>query len=125
MARKKAKKRESNKVLAPDQVIWREPNGNFRRGNPGGPGRPFVHQERFLRAINEEVQPGAWAKIIKRAVKDAQAGDRHARDWLSKWLLGMPETAVGDERQTIIDILTDGSFVRWIESEGDGRAQAE
>ena len=111
-----AKKRKSDKVLAPDQTVWREPNGNFKRGNPGGPGKPrFLRQERFLVAINETVDEKAWLSIIKRAIKDAKAGDRHAREWLSKWLLGEPE-AVRDEKQTIIEVISDGSFVEWIES---------
>lgn len=109
------KKPQSEKVLSPDQALWREPNGHFKRGNPGGPGRPLVRQERFLVAINETVTETAWLAIIKRAIKDAKAGDRHAREWLSKWLLGQPD-AVKDEKQTIIEVLTDGSFLAWIES---------
>lgn len=114
MAKKAQKKSE---VAEDGGHLWHSPNGKFRRGNPGGPGRPFVHHDRFIEAISDEVKPAAWVKIIKRAVKDAVAGDRHARDWLSKWLLGMPEAIQGDERRTIIEILTDGSFVKWIESE--------
>ena len=111
----KKKKSQNKHVLAPDQVVWREPNGNFKRGNPGGPGRPFLRQQRFMVVINEAVNEKAWLAIVKRAIKDAKAGDRHAREWLSKWLLGQPEE-VRDEKQTIIEVISDGSFVEWIES---------
>ncbi len=115
MAKKPTKKRASSNVLAPEQVVWREPNGNFKRGNPGGNGRPFKRQERFLVVINEAVDEKSWLAIVKRAIRDAKKGDRHAREWLSKWLLGLPEP-VRDEKQTIIEVISDGSFVEWIES---------
>ena len=112
---------------APD--VWRGDKGLFKHGNPGGPGRPFQRQERFLVAINEAVTPARWKKIISRAIKDAEAGDRHAREWLSKWLLGMPEAVKDEQKATIIDVLTEPNFVKWIEEgahngKGNGRTEA-
>lgn len=104
---------ENKQPQTPDK--WRDEKGYFKRGNPGGPGRPFLRQERFLVAITEAVKEQDWLDIIKQAITDAKAGDRHAREWLSKWLLGQPE-AVRDEKQTIIEVISDGSFVEWIES---------
>lgn len=115
MAKKKKKKSQSEHVLSPDQDVWRGEKGLYKRGNPGGPGRPFIRQQRFMVLINEAVDEKSWLSIIKKAVSDAKSGDRHAREWLSKWLLGLPE-AVRDEKQTILEVISDGSFVEWIES---------
>lgn len=109
------KKSIPEKDFASDQDLWRDSRGLYKHGNPGGPGRPFQRQERFLLALNETVTSDRWLKIIKRAIKDAEDGDRHAREWLSKWLLGQPEAVNDDEKSTIIDVLTDGTFVKWIE----------
>lgn len=122
IVKKKSKSKKSiKKALAPDQVVWREPNGNFRTGNPGGPGRPFRREARFMHTIAETVTEDRWQKIVTRAVDDAEDGDRHARDWLSKWLLGMPREIEPEEKRTIIDVLTDGNFIKWIEAGGNGR----
>lgn len=125
MAKKAKQKKAKKKPEIVEQDLWHDSQGKFRNGNPGGPGRPFIHQQRFLEAFSEEVSPGDWSRIIKRAVKDAMKGDRHARDFLAKWLLGMPEAVQGDERRTIIEILTDGQFVSWIESGGNERVAAD
>ena len=90
-------------------------NGRFVPGNPGGPGRPTgTAIASYLEALTDAVTPTRWAKVIERAVKDAESGDRHAREWLSKYLLGNAD--IPHEQPTIIDILTDEKFVRWIES---------
>lgn len=128
MAKKPAKKATSDNVLAPDQVKWREPNGNFKLGNPGGPGRAFVRQERFLLAINEAVTPVHWNKIIKKAIEQAIDGDRHAREFLAKWLMGQPDAVQDEHKSTIIDVLTEGNFVKWIEEgrhNGNGNGRTE
>jgi len=43
--------------------------------------------ERYLAALREGVTPADWAVIIGKAVEQAKAGDRAAREWLSRYLL--------------------------------------
>jgi hypothetical protein len=65
--------------------------GRFTFGNPGGPGRPRRVAERdYLVMLTDECPPETWQRICRRAVEDALAGDRHAREWLSRYLLGNP-----------------------------------
>ena len=60
----------------------------FKPGNPGGPGRPKRETEReYLDAIVGQTTMPSWVRIIQKAIDDAEAGDRYARDWLSKYLL--------------------------------------
>jgi hypothetical protein len=62
---------------------------SFAPGNPGGPGRPKRATEvKYLRALVKAVPLKDWREIVKRAVKDAKAGDAKARSWLSKHLCG-------------------------------------
>lgn len=117
---KSAKKAPKEKADKP--AVWHDENGKFAKGNPGGPGRPFRRQQRFLVTLNDSVSDSQWKTIIATAVTQAMEGDRYARDWLSKWLLGQPETIPVDEKRTIIDVLTDGGFVKWIESGGNDGA---
>ncbi|HVD00487.1 MAG TPA: hypothetical protein VNG93_04995 [Candidatus Dormibacteraeota bacterium] len=64
-------------------------NGRFRRGNPGGPGRPRrAVEDDYLRALTEECPPEAWREIVRQAVADAKAGDAKARGWLADHLIG-------------------------------------
>ena len=121
--KKTSKKTKTDKVPEPDHDLWFDDRGKFAAGNPGGPGRPFLRQQRFLVAINDAVDPDTWKEIIQRAVDDAKAGDYRARDWLSKWLLGEPDPARVDERRTIIEVLTDNNFLKWIEAGGRDETQ--
>lgn len=68
-------------------------NGRFAAGNAGGPGRPRRQVEEEYRNITlGKVSQRRWAKIVARAVDDAEAGDHHARTWLVK-LLGLEPPA--------------------------------
>ncbi|NLF73135.1 MAG: hypothetical protein GX575_29215 [Candidatus Anammoximicrobium sp.] len=70
----------------------RKLNGRFALGNPGGPGRPPIARERrYAETLATVCTVDDWREICERAVKDAKAGNRHAREWLSKYLLGEPE----------------------------------
>jgi hypothetical protein len=35
--------------------------------------------------------PGTWRRIVDRAVREAAAGDAKAREWLGRYLLGLPK----------------------------------
>ncbi len=82
----------------------RKKNGQFDKGNPGGPGRPPLMTERkYLRATIVACDPEKWQVIVKRAVDDAKSGDAKAREWLSGYLLGKPEQVAPTLRQMAID----------------------
>ena len=67
----------------------RNSNGRFAPGNTFGQGRPTRRtEEEYLTAFSEALSIPQWKKIVKRAVKDAAAGDHKARDWIGKYTLG-------------------------------------
>jgi hypothetical protein len=69
----------------------RAPNGRFAPGNAGGPGRPPRQTEReYLRAMLAGCTPEDWREIVDQAVEDAKGGDAKAREWLARYLVGMP-----------------------------------
>ena len=54
-----------------------------------GPGRPRrAVEEDYLLALTEEVPLDRWRNIVRRAVQDAEKGDRWAREWISRYVLG-------------------------------------
>jgi hypothetical protein len=44
-----------------------------------------------LAAISDACPPDDWAAIVRKAVDDARTGDKFAREWLSRFLVGNPE----------------------------------
>lgn len=75
--------------VAETRLIERDERGKFAKGNRGGPGRPTANKEReYLQALGSVVSIGDWKAIAIKAKEDAIAGDRYARDWLSKYLIG-------------------------------------
>lgn len=70
------------------QTNGRTAVGRFDRGNAHGRGRPPVCNQRVrLDALLAVVTPAVWSEIVTTAVSDAVNGDRHAREWLSRYLL--------------------------------------
>ena len=66
----------------------RESNGQFAKGNSGGPGRGKRTTEiAYLTAMSDTVSIDDWQAICQRAVKDARNGEWRARQWLSEYLL--------------------------------------
>ena len=66
----------------------RDNNGRFKKGNPGGPGRPPRSTELdYLASLSEGVPKELWMEIIHEAVTRAKSGDAKARDWISRYLL--------------------------------------
>lgn len=74
-------------------MVDRNEGGLFAPGNKLGRGRPprAVEQE-YINAVIGGVSMAQWKKIVKKAVADAMDGDRHARQWLSDYLIGKPPT---------------------------------
>jgi hypothetical protein len=67
----------------------RDDKGRFLRGHPGGPGRPrrAVEME-YLATLANEVPLTRWKRIVRRAVRDAMAGDPKARRWIGEFVIG-------------------------------------
>jgi hypothetical protein len=71
--------------------------GHFKRGNPGGPGRPRRAVERqYLAALSDAVPLDAWRAIVEAAVEAAKNGDARARDWLARYLVGEHPLSLAD-----------------------------
>ena len=69
----------------------RDNKGKFVKGHGGGPGRPKkATEETYLLVTAAACSPAQWQEIVKRAVKDAKAGDYQARAFLAKFLIGDP-----------------------------------
>ncbi|MGH7641958.1 MAG: hypothetical protein ACRENX_02910 [Candidatus Dormibacteria bacterium] len=66
----------------------RTSNGRFKPGCTPGPGRPRRATESLYLATLADACPIAnWRRIAERAVRDAEAGDAKAREWLARYLL--------------------------------------
>ena len=84
----------------------RDENGQFAKGNKGGPGRQKRKTEdKYLRALQKCVKAKEWKAICERAVQDAKRGDRTARQWLSDYLLGKPVQELKVDARTDLDII--------------------
>lgn len=69
----------------------RDKKGRFVKGHSGGPGRPRRHTEaEYIEATVGQVSLAKWQKVVNKALDDAMAGDRHARQFLADYLLGKP-----------------------------------
>ena len=67
----------------------RKTNGQFAKGNGGGPGRPPRDVEAdYLTTLIATVTADRWRRIVARAADDAEAGDHRTREWLGKYLVG-------------------------------------
>jgi hypothetical protein len=75
----------------------------FQKGNPGGPGRPKrAVEQSYLDVTVASVSAEDWRKVVLKAVKQTQAGDHRARDWLGRMLVGtdpIPLTTLVEELQ--------------------------
>ena len=84
----------------------------FAKGNPFGgahprAGRPKRAVEaRYLKALSEAISMEDWLAIIQKAVEQARTGERHARAWLSNYLMGTPIQRIAAE----VDIVNRRDF---------------
>ena len=80
------------------------------KGNGKAKARRPIERE-YLATLNAAVPLDAWQAICKRAADDALAGDAKARDWLSKWLLGIDHrsltTLAAEESRSTPEAATD------------------
>ena len=69
----------------------RDENGRFLPGHNGGPGRPKKDREqRYYEIAMNACTYKDWKIIWHVAVEQAKKGDRHAREWLTDYLIGKP-----------------------------------
>ena len=69
----------------------RNPDGTFKEGNPGGPGRPARATETvYMQILMDACPPDKWKEICQVAVSAARNGDDKARAWLTSYLMGTP-----------------------------------
>ena len=77
--------------------VGRDAVGRFSAGNNYGQGRPPRAVERdYLAALSERLSLDDWRSIVDRAVADASSGDARARDWLSRYVLGVEPMRLTD-----------------------------
>ncbi len=70
----------------------REPNGQFAKGHSGNVGNTRAsYKTDMLAVIREAVTAEDWEAITHRAVTDARAGDKDARQWLANYTIGKLE----------------------------------
>jgi hypothetical protein len=70
----------------------RNERGQYIKGVSGNPaGRPTRQTEnKYLQITIGSVSEDDWKAIIDKAVVQAKAGDKNAREWLSDYLQGKP-----------------------------------
>lgn len=67
----------------------RDVNGQFKKGHPGGPGRPKrAVEQSYLRALRDNLPVEVWGQIVAKAVALALEGDATARQWLGRYAMG-------------------------------------
>lgn len=56
----------------------------------------------YVAQAQRMVTPKRWRSIVRRAIREAKAGDRHARDWLTKVIFdGVASTAPAERTQLL------------------------
>ena len=73
----------------------RKSNGQFSKGNPGGPGNPYARRVARLRAtLLDAVGENGLADIVQGMISAAKGGDVAAAKLLLSYLLGKPVESV-------------------------------
>ena len=76
-----------------EKTAQRGRGGRFAQGNSGGPGRPRrATESAYLQATVSACSVDDWQGIVAAAVQEAKEGDRYAREWLARYLIGEPDT---------------------------------
>lgn len=68
----------------------RDGTGRFIAGNTYGKGRPRrAIESDYLKALSDALTLDTWREICAGAIEAAKAGDAKAREWLSRYALGV------------------------------------
>ena len=99
--------------------VGRDDLGRFSTGNNYGQGRPPRAVERdYLAALSERLTLDDWRGIVDRAVADASSGDARARDWLSRYVLGVEPMRLTDlALRELMGVSADAELAAMIERE--------
>ncbi len=108
------------------------PNGQFQKGNPGGPGNPHAGRVSKLRAaLIAAVTAEDIAAVVKSIVQAAKSGDIPAAKLLFDRVLGKP--GAGDDEQEpgrnrVLSFLSEGrvsaaEILKEIQREASGHAE--
>lgn len=103
------------------------PGGRWVKGVSGNPGgrKPRDEERNYYRTMTTHCTIDKWAEICKKAVEDAIAGDRHAREWLGKYLMGIPaqriDFGLANETEIVIRIIESATadFDEIVDGEGN------
>jgi hypothetical protein len=115
--------RAPNSPAANGAANGRRPDGTFAPGNPGGPGRkPRPTEQRYLQTMMSVCSLEDWRQITLRAVQDAKQGDSSAREWLAKYLVGLPGVVAPTVTEALAAELT-GDDARGVALEGCRQVQ--
>jgi hypothetical protein len=94
---KKPTQRQEKAEKKPKKAISGR-NGNditryqFKKGKPGGPGRPKIRHLRDM--LREEIPDTEWLEMIEKTVKRAKEGDTAALKLLMEYRDGKPTQAI-------------------------------
>ena len=70
----------------------------FKKGNPGGPGRPKTVNTDYAGLIRNCLTPTAAFAIIEKTIEQAKSGDARARAWLFSHVVApIPKTILVNE----------------------------
>jgi len=73
----------------------RKSNGQFAKGNPGGPGNPYARRTARLRAtLLDAVGEDGLSEIVQELVSAAKGGDVQAAKLVLSYTLGKPGDAI-------------------------------
>jgi hypothetical protein len=73
----------------------RKSNGQFAKGNPGGPGNPYARRVARLRAtLLDAVGEVGIAEIVQKLVSAAKGGDVQAAKLVLSYTLGKPVESI-------------------------------
>lgn len=64
----------------------------FKKGKPGGPGRPPVRQLRDM--LREEIPESEWLEMIYKTAQRAKKGDTAAMKLLAEYRDGKPQQSI-------------------------------
>lgn len=75
-----------------EELATREAQVPGTAEKPGSPLHRIAerHRARYLRVLWHTCSIDEWEEIVARAIVDAKKGNRAAREWLGKYMLGPP-----------------------------------
>ena len=68
----------------------RDAKGRFVKGTSGNPGGRKRGKKDYCALLDAACTVAKWKAIVAKAIEDAIAGDRWARDWVASYLIGRP-----------------------------------